>query len=300
MPTLDFTFDWEDAEGVQGPELAGTWASLTIRAGESIVTRVEDARARTVRDFVYVPLYLLAEWLASNWWFLTHEIENPVKDGDTAFRRRHALGAGREGYAFPDLEVVPSGTRTRVRWASGFVPWTRVTFLDGGEAWMDSGEFRQACAGLVDSVLRRLAALGVDDTFLEDEWTAVQTADDEEAAFCRAAAGLGWDPYALDDERKETVIRLADTLGDLLDEAAPVLDGDDPLAGGTAIAGAVAHARNNVLPLERVSQLCGHVRMEDAVASSPWEPVAAGRNGSGSAWIWMVTRCRHWKPWRMR
>ena len=52
MPTLDFAFTWVDAEGVQGPELAGSWASLTIRAGGSIVTRVEDARARTVRDFI--------------------------------------------------------------------------------------------------------------------------------------------------------------------------------------------------------------------------------------------------------
>lgn len=271
MPTLDFAFDWVDAEGVQGPELAGTWAALTIRAGESVVTRIDDARARTVLDFVYVPLYPLAEWFASNWWFLTHEIENPVKEGNPAFRRRHALGTSREGYAFPDLEVVPSGSRTRVRWTSGFAPWTRVTFLGGGEAWVDSGEFRQVCAGLVDSVLRRLDALGVDDTFLRDEWTTVQTADDEETAFCRTAASLGWDPYALNDDRRETVLRLADTLGGLLDEAAPALGGGDPLADGTAIADAVAHAKSNVLALERLSQLRGPVCGENAAASSPWE-----------------------------
>ena len=70
MPKLSFKIDWVDAEGISGPELSATWASLEIRAGDSIITRVLDTRAKTVRDFVYVPLYPLAEWLATNWWFL--------------------------------------------------------------------------------------------------------------------------------------------------------------------------------------------------------------------------------------
>lgn len=270
MPTLDFKFDWVDAEGVQGPELAATWASLTIRAGASVVTRVQDGRARTLRDFVYVPLYPLAEWLASNWWFLMCEVENPVKEGDPAFRRRHALGSAREGYAFPALEVVPFGARTRLRWMSGSPASAHVTFLDHGAAWIDSGEFRETCVELIDGVLRRLAAFGVDGTFLQDEWTAVQATDDEEAAFCRAAAGLGWDAYDLDDDRRRTVLRLADALGDLLDEAVPALDGNDPLAGGDAIAAAMAGARRNALSLKRLGSLLDHVRWEDG-ASSPWE-----------------------------
>ena len=100
MPELSFDIDWVDAEGINGPELSATWASLRIRAGDSIVTRVLDGRVKTVRDFVYVPLYPLAEWLATNWWFLTHEMENPAKEGNPEFHRRHALRAGREGYAY--------------------------------------------------------------------------------------------------------------------------------------------------------------------------------------------------------
>ena len=72
MPTLDFEIDWVDAEGIRGPELAATWAALCIRIGDSVITRVLDARAKTVREFVYVPLYPLAEWLATNWWFLNY------------------------------------------------------------------------------------------------------------------------------------------------------------------------------------------------------------------------------------
>ena len=101
MPSLSFEIDWVDAEGICGPELSTTWASLRIRAGNSTLTRVLDSRAKTVRDFVYVPLYPLAEWLASNWWFLIHEFENPAKEGDPDFHRRHALGTSREGMRFP-------------------------------------------------------------------------------------------------------------------------------------------------------------------------------------------------------
>ena len=67
---------------------------------------------------------------------------------------------------------------------------------------MDSGEFRETCADLIDTVIRRLASLGVDETFLQEEWDAIQSTDEAEARFCETAAGLGWDPYALDDTGK--------------------------------------------------------------------------------------------------
>ena len=193
MPVLSFEIDWVDAEGIGGPELAATWASLRIRAGSSTLTRVLDSRAKTVREFVYVPLYPLAEWLASNWWFLFHEYENPAKEGDPDFQRRHALGTSREGYAFPNLEIVPSGARTRLAWDRRPSPWTRVEFLEQGDTWVDSSELRETCSDLVDRVIRRLVSLGVDETFLQEEWTAIQTTDGEESKFCRGRrrTGLG-------------------------------------------------------------------------------------------------------------
>jgi hypothetical protein len=51
MPEFSFEIDWVDAEGISGPEFSATWASLCIRAGDSIITRVLDGRAKTVRDF---------------------------------------------------------------------------------------------------------------------------------------------------------------------------------------------------------------------------------------------------------
>lgn len=69
MQGLDFEFDWEDSGEVKGDELASTWASLSVRVGDSTLTRVLDHTAGTVREFISVPLYPLAEWLATNWWF---------------------------------------------------------------------------------------------------------------------------------------------------------------------------------------------------------------------------------------
>lgn len=271
MPQLSFETDWVDAEGINGPELSATWASLRIRAGDATITRVLDTRAKTVRDFVYVPLYPLAEWLATNWWFLTHEFGNPAKESDPAFHRRHALGPNREGYAFPALEVVSSGARTHLVWKCDPCPWTRVEFLDQGEIWIESSEIQESCADLVDRVIRRLASLGVDGTLLQEEWKAVQTADEEEYQFCKTAAGLGWDPYALDDVRRDWVLLLAKKLGDVLDEAVPALDTNDLYKDWFAINDTIEEAKRfNSLPLERIRSFRDEARLDTTTEGAPW------------------------------
>ena len=273
MPELSFDIDWVDAEGINGPELSATWASLRIRVGDSIVTRVLDGRAKTVRDFVYVPLYPLAEWLATNWWFLTHEMENPAKEGNPEFHRRHALRAGREGYAYPDLEMVTSGARTRLVWKRDSLRWSRVEFLDQGETWVDSDTFREACADLVDQVIRRLAAFDVNGTLLQDEWKEIQSADDEEAQFCRAAAGLGWDPYDLDEEKRSWVLDLAERLGSLLGESVPAFIETDPRPWLSIVDDFEQARRFNSLSLERLRSF-----RDDALPFVEWglDPWSAG------------------------
>ena len=130
-----------------------------------MITRVVD-RADTVRSHVYVPLYPLAESLVTNWWFLLHEIENPVKADDPAFRRRHALVSARDGYAFPNLQVMPSGGRMHLAWMADRLQWSQIEFLNEGQAWIDRDEFRNCCSDLVGRVVQRLASLGVEGTFL--------------------------------------------------------------------------------------------------------------------------------------
>ena len=273
MQKLKFEIDWVDAERINGPELSATWASLRICAGDSVITRVLDERAKTVRDFVYVPLYPLAEWLATNWWFLTQEINNPAKEDDPDFHRRHALSASREGYAFPDLEVFSSGGWTRLAWKQDIPPWTKVEFLNQGEIQIDSSEFRATCVDVVDQVIRRLVSFDIEETFLQEEWATIQAADKDESEFCEIAAGLGWDPYDLDEAKRELVLELAEELsGAVLEEAVAALDPQTLRVGCSAITGAIAGAKSNGLRLERFESIYQKVCLDrGSVGLQPWE-----------------------------
>ena len=273
MPDLSFQIDWLDAEGVRGAELAATWAALHIHAGDAVVTQVHDFRAQTVRDFVFVPVYPLAEWLATNWWFLAHEFENPVKAADPAFRRRHALGQNQEGYAFPNLEAVSLGAQVRLAWSRAHSPWSKVEFLNQGSMLLDAQEFRECCAGLIDRVIRRLAALNVNGTLLQKEWSAVQAADEEESQFCAAAAGLGLDPYSMDELRRRSLLRLADQFhGPLLEEAVTVIDPQFIDTSGNSISDAIQAAKSNGPRFRHLKSMRQSIReQETSLAHSSWE-----------------------------
>ena len=268
MAEISIDTEWLNGEGIGGAELSATFASLRIAVDGQPVTRVFDQRASTVRDFVDVPLYPMAEWLASNWWFLAYEFENAARSEDPGFRRRHALGANTEGYAYPPLVVTPWGSRTRIGWGGAPSPWTKIDFLGQGHAFVESGAFWEVCTDLVDKVTRRLAALGIHDTYLQEEWEAIQGTDHEEASFCETAAGLGWDPYDMDEARRDQVFRLADELGPLLGEAVPVMDTAGPLKESSAIVSALEAAKTNGLQLRSLRPLMGRW---DSSGGYPWE-----------------------------
>ena len=271
MPRLTYDFDWTDAPGVRGPELAATWARLSVRADGKCITRVLDERAQTIRDYIYVPLYPLAEWLAANWWFLTSECANPDKENAPDFYRRHALGPQREGYAYPNLKIVPHDARTQISWDISPSQWRKTSFLEAGSIWLDSAEFRTIGSALIDQVIRRLEACGIDDTLLQDEWAAIQAADADETQFCRTAAGLGWDPYDLDENRQQTIFQLGESLGSLLDEAIPALNGDNPVADCRIIVDAIAATKPaNGIPLAALHPVREAIRAGNGNGSNPW------------------------------
>ena len=268
MSEISFRIDWQDGVGLRGAELAATLASLRIDVRGETLTQVFDSRARTVRDHVFVPLYPIAEWLASNWWFLLFEHENVVKRDDPAFARRHSLALGADGYSVPNLAAVASGARTHLSWAPRPQPWTRVEFLTSGFAVVDRQQFMQDCADFIDTVIRRLLAQGINSTFLHDEWAAIQATDDDESSFCEVSAGLGWDPYDLDDSSRDLVIALSDQLGDLREEAVPVIDTADPSKDCSTILDAIEAAKPNVLHLDgALSSITPH----HSTTLPPWE-----------------------------
>ena len=268
---IRFETEWVDTTTLSGPELAATWAFLQIRVNDAVITRVVD-RTDTVRSRVYVPLYPLAESLATNWWFLLHEVENPVKANDPAFRSRHALVSARDGYAFPNLQVTSAGRHVHLAWTQGRLEWPRIEFLDEGQAWVDRNEFRDCCTDLVERVVQRLASLGIEGTVLQDEWASIQAVEHEEATFCRTAARLGWDPYALHDVGRAVVVSLEQALNhDWFDEALAVLDGERVGAQVNAISAALRAAKSRSLSLDRVRAIGPPTETgAERLAARPW------------------------------
>ena len=166
---------------------------------------------------------------------------------------------------------------------------------------MDSDEFREHCAGLIDQVIRRLVSLGIDETLLQEEWNAIQTADDDEARFCETAAGLGWDPYALGDGKRDCVLQFAEKLGELLGEAVPAMNTEGPYEDWFAVVDTIAEAKNSTAFLSNVS---GPFVMKLArTRKRQYIPGISGTNVRGDCdgtWIWMANRCLPYQNWQRR
>ncbi len=273
MPNLEFAFDWEDAGGIKGPELASTWAALSVRVNDSVLTRVVDHADGRVRDRIHVPLYPLAEWLATNWWFLLNECEDPARESDPFFRHRRWLGPSREGYRFPNLQAASSDAFTRIAWKHDRLRWTGIEFLDReGEEWIGKDEFRQTCAGFVDKVVRRLSSGGITGTLLQEDWAAIRNADDEERMFCETAAGLGWDPYAIDDSQRASVVRVGEVLsGAVFEEAIPILNAETLEADIDAIVRVLEVGKTAALPLERLVSIRDAACRAFEAHDRPWK-----------------------------
>ena len=277
MPGLDFDFEWEDAVTSEGPELASTWASLAVRVNQSILTRVVDHSDQRVRECVRVPLYPLAEWLATNWWCLLHESEDRTGGADHSFRERHALGSSREGYRFPDFHVVSFDTRTRVAWKHDRLRWSSLEFLDReGYEWIDKDQFRHSCRDLIESVVTRLSSRGVVGTLLQEEWRAIQEADEDEQRFCQTAAALGWDPYAVDHDTEADVLRIEQVLsGAVFEEALPILNTGRLDIELAAIERVLKVGKAKSIPFARVAEIRNYV-VNGVNDESPGRPWAVG------------------------
>ncbi len=85
----------------------------------------------------------------------------------------------------------------------------------------------------VDQVIERLQDAKVYDTPLAKEWQALRDIDDDEAAFARAAARLGLDPYSMATEEQEKLVSISQQLDMPLMEE--FLDSADPEHLGTAL-----------------------------------------------------------------
>ncbi len=214
MNRLLFDYEWQHQEGVKGPELKATWASLKICIGDECLSKGYDLDARTVRTCIYVPLYPLAEWIVWNWWSLFFEPEVPWLREQRGYSKRHDFRCVGDGIVMPDIEFLPLGDYVQVCWKPVQHPFQRIEFLGSGQILLHGDELRRTFYDFVKSVCDRLYHEGLTDTWLHQGWAIVcqSMEDPEEMAFCKIVAKLGKDPYSLDMKEEELVIQVAERL----------------------------------------------------------------------------------------
>jgi hypothetical protein len=209
MPDLALDFEWVDPGGARGPELRATWARLEMIAAGEVVTRVLDQQTRSVRDGLYLPLYPVAEWIASNWWHLLYEVPSPHLADGNGYSSRHCFAEAGEGFALPALSLEPLGESLRLSWTSRKPPQAPLEFLGSGVSFLKREAVQAGLMEFVDAVVGRLDEEGVKGTFLQEEWRAIRNLEPDEEEFCRLAATLGLDPFQVPEELADKVIEAA-------------------------------------------------------------------------------------------
>ncbi|MEQ8965822.1 MAG: hypothetical protein RID91_08365 [Azospirillaceae bacterium] len=209
-----------------------TLAAAKITLGNKIITRNYDHRAGGERDYINVPLYPLALFIAEHWWPLLYGTD---KSRETFFSMNHYIDSAMKGFSFPGLTAWSSGDDDiTVRAETEENPFQIIEFFTTSkfQVTIPREDIEENFYDLISSVLSRLGDRAR-DTELERAWSRVLHSrdDSEERAYCIAAGRLGIDPYDQDapDISGFSIDLPGDLFGDLceastIDEIAEAAD----------------------------------------------------------------------------
>lgn len=206
--SLAIDCDWESAPGVRAPELRATWARLRITVGDDTATLVKERETPgQVRESIDVAAYPLAEWLALNWWSVEARSHLPGHEG------LNLAGVG-DGFPWPALTLRSDRQQMWIKATPRNDEELRVRMLGSVNAVLNGDDVRRSLSRFIDTTVRRLDESGVTGTLLQDEWSAIQRADDDERQFAIVAASWGFDPYDIDDEVAQVLLSAGESLQD--------------------------------------------------------------------------------------
>lgn len=204
---MTFAIEWAAAPGGAREPYDHTFAHLRLFVGQDSVLRILDKEAGSTRDWLFVPVYPLAEWIVANWWRLIEEPQTPQRGVEPAdYILRHSLRHVGGGFAYPDVRVIPEGDAVRVEWHELETRHQNVDFLSRGTIRLPRLEVEQALDDLVRKTVSRLDAHHIAETTVHLDWAAIQNASAQEADFCRSAGWLGSDPYDMEDSAADLLI----------------------------------------------------------------------------------------------
>ena len=236
LTDVHFDFQWLDSVPVRNHTGDATFAKLSIRVGDAKVTSVLDgpqpSREARVRDHVVGPLLSVAEWLVSNWWHLWYEVAN-TGDQRPEFESRHDLAHAGEGFLLPRLEIIPDAERVHLRWSRWNPQHADIEFVSEGRAVASREAVESEFRTLIEAVLARLRRLpGGKETceFLSNDWEAINSLEEEEVEFAKAAALLGSDPFDVEDPVADAIAEFWETSQPSIREEVLACSSEDSLS----------------------------------------------------------------------
>ena len=265
-------FEWEDPLAARGNELRPTWARFQIFVNNVNITKVEDILAKSVRDAIYLPLYPIAEWIASNWWSLLYEIKSPILSEDKDYSRRHCLINAAEGFAIPSLNFESEGDLINLNWDSSFIESANVKFITYGKYYVHRKNIEAEFEKFLKAVILRLETFQVKDTFLQKEFMSIKDSSEEESEFCISAAKIGSDPYSLsEDESKKLVDTLDKIPAGIREELLPATEISKIESDMNTVNGFIESSKKNESNLESLINLKKTMGLLLNGNSLPWE-----------------------------
>ena len=191
---LSIFASWAKTIGLRlAPEIDNTLCRLKITIGGEAATsyKMDNGQAG---DSVEVPAYFIAEWIARNWWPLFYEPQKSEVD-DAGFRSRHWLGTARNGFALPDMWLVPSGDEITTEAIATRIDRCRVNFTANIERRLSIPSVMEGAEKFIRTVVERLNAAGLTTTDLHDAWGLVSATEPDERSYCELIGAIGLCPY---------------------------------------------------------------------------------------------------------
>ena len=216
--SFEISSSWLSASDLKVSEADATLCKMLIKIDGKNVTAFKDEHGDISHE-IEIPAFYLAEWIAENWWPLLWEPRKSEDDDDNnnaEFLSRHSFLAAQHGFALPRVLIVPTGRSVQVSASARNVQLADVRFLHGALEALPRDKVENELRKLVNTVVARLSAARVSETYLQDAWQLVCETDPEEVQFCKFAGALGLSPYDIDDTMASLIERLLPTLGERL------------------------------------------------------------------------------------
>ncbi|MBN2497985.1 MAG: hypothetical protein JXR96_25550 [Deltaproteobacteria bacterium] len=261
--------DWERLDSGP-PEERATFGAIGLRAGDVWLSEAHDRFVNSVRQKVHLSGYLLAHWLAWNWWRLRWE----PRRRSLAWKMAHRLPTIGGGYVWPNVDFDGDGERVLLKAtptrACASEPLRYVT--EAGVV-VSAPESEYGIEQFIDCILGKLRSEDVRQTHLESTWAHVvnERKDAEFARYRRIEAAMGYDPGEAAESAVQSLVSETKVLGE---------DGVAELAAGS-VTGVPAPGSKE---LREIADRSGY---DVDLGSIPREPIGnqAGQDVGKPSWL---------------